>query len=371
MSHGDDAAPLGSRLGTLAFVYAFFAAPSAVAALSFASAATRALGPTARGDAVLWDDGGMWLVDFVQHLRVAERPLTTALPWALFAWSALSLVPLAVLIAALARRGRVSAAVLAAVAIARLGPLALVAAACFVLRALVLLVGVALFVIAPAVLGPNASERASMAISCVAAAFGVALFSLASLLRDLAQSACVAHDAPPLGAFAIAFTTLHDRLRPLVVRYLAAAFVQLLVVGAAGFGAGALGVETRERVVAVGLTHQLALVTLVVARAWWLRAAIVGVGGEPPDDRDVGSDPHANGGAGGKADDRPGTGPGLSRFSAILVEPSPTGDAPGCEEALNLDGGPSTGLFVRDDIGASHASRGPTPFASVVPRDRE
>lgn len=67
-------------------------------------------------------------------------------------------------------------------------------------------------------------------------------------------------------------------------------------------------------------------------------------------------------------------GPELHDLATMLVGPSPVGDAQGCERALNLDGGPSTGLYVRDTTGATatwHEPVGPTPWALVVrPRTR-
>ncbi len=63
----------------------------------------------------------------------------------------------------------------------------------------------------------------------------------------------------------------------------------------------------------------------------------------------------------------PGEGPGLLRLAELLALPSPAGDAVGCEDALNLDGGPSTGLVVRA-AAASPGPRapGPVPWALAV-----
>jgi uncharacterized protein YigE (DUF2233 family) len=62
----------------------------------------------------------------------------------------------------------------------------------------------------------------------------------------------------------------------------------------------------------------------------------------------------------------PMRGPGLLAFARLLAQPSPVGDAQGCERALNLDGGPSTGVFMRGAASATHAPLGPVPFALVV-----
>lgn len=64
-------------------------------------------------------------------------------------------------------------------------------------------------------------------------------------------------------------------------------------------------------------------------------------------------------------------GPELYDLATVLAGPSPVGDAVGCEAALNLDGGPSTGIFLRA-VGAGgamafgRAPMRPTPWAIVA-----
>lgn len=66
-------------------------------------------------------------------------------------------------------------------------------------------------------------------------------------------------------------------------------------------------------------------------------------------------------------DDR--RGPELHDLATLLASPSPLGGDGPCETALNLDGGPSTGVYVRaraQSAGVEHAPVGPTPWALVV-----
>ena len=58
--------------------------------------------------------------------------------------------------------------------------------------------------------------------------------------------------------------------------------------------------------------------------------------------------------------DAPMRGPGLLWLARRLAGPSPTGDGHGCERALNLDGGPSTGFAIAR--GPTHGAVGPTPW---------
>lgn len=58
--------------------------------------------------------------------------------------------------------------------------------------------------------------------------------------------------------------------------------------------------------------------------------------------------------------DAPMRGPGLLWLARRLAGPSPTGDPVGCERALNLDGGPSTGFRLAGAPG--HSPLGPTPW---------
>lgn len=64
--------------------------------------------------------------------------------------------------------------------------------------------------------------------------------------------------------------------------------------------------------------------------------------------------------------DEPLRGPSLFSFSQRLASASPVGDERGCEAALNLDGGPSTGVYVRGASLASHEPIGPVPYAITL-----
>ncbi len=62
----------------------------------------------------------------------------------------------------------------------------------------------------------------------------------------------------------------------------------------------------------------------------------------------------------------PGDGPTLFELSRRLSEPLVAGDQSGCGSALNLDGGPSTGMMVPAAPELRHDPVGPVPFALVV-----
>jgi uncharacterized protein YigE (DUF2233 family) len=64
--------------------------------------------------------------------------------------------------------------------------------------------------------------------------------------------------------------------------------------------------------------------------------------------------------------DQPLRGPGLLHFARLLAQPSSTDESVGCEVALNLDGGPSTGAYLRASPEASHPALGPVPWALVI-----
>jgi hypothetical protein len=67
--------------------------------------------------------------------------------------------------------------------------------------------------------------------------------------------------------------------------------------------------------------------------------------------------------------DEPRRGPELHDLATLLAGPSPVGDSVGCEVALNLDGGPSTGVYARASQGTGaleHEPVGPTPWGLVV-----
>lgn len=65
-----------------------------------------------------------------------------------------------------------------------------------------------------------------------------------------------------------------------------------------------------------------------------------------------------------------GSGPGLLQLARWLAEPMAAGETSGCDAALNLDGGPSTGLFVAEQPALWREPLGPVPFVVVVSRPR-
>jgi hypothetical protein len=68
--------------------------------------------------------------------------------------------------------------------------------------------------------------------------------------------------------------------------------------------------------------------------------------------------------------DQLGGGPGLLQLARWLEGPLAAGEPSGCEAALNLDGGPSTGLVIAGRPALSREPLGPVPFALVIPRPR-
>jgi len=63
-----------------------------------------------------------------------------------------------------------------------------------------------------------------------------------------------------------------------------------------------------------------------------------------------------------------GGGPGLLQLARWLEGPMAAGEPSGCEAALNLDGGPSTGLVIAGRPALAREPLGPVPFALVIPR---
>jgi uncharacterized protein YigE (DUF2233 family) len=61
-----------------------------------------------------------------------------------------------------------------------------------------------------------------------------------------------------------------------------------------------------------------------------------------------------------------GGGPSLLQLARWLTEPLAQGEPSGCDAALNLDGGPSTGIVVAGRPAAYRAPLGPVPFALLV-----
>jgi hypothetical protein len=278
--------PIGRRLGALGLVYLATALPAVLAAAPFARAAARLVGHDPRGDALLFRPGGAWLVEAGRgafELAPVALPLA---PWVLAPWALALIVPWGFLLVALTTEGPLHRGGAGHVLLGRLGSLVSLTALSVITRGAALAIGAALALeLGPSLAGANASVRTRELLT-LAFALGAPLgYGVVRLVHDLALAACVRRREAAAPSIVTALGTLYRDFGRTVGPFLASIVVQGASIGLTAWAVGRL-MGTPNEWPWVLVVHQLTLLALVVARAFWLRRALVLVGPPwpPPDD---------------------------------------------------------------------------------------
>ncbi|WP_437736552.1 hypothetical protein [Sorangium sp. So ce1335] len=260
------------RLGAVALYFGHRAIASLVVATPLSVLAADLVGGYPRGDAILFDPGGLMLTELGRLAAVAAASLTAQLGLGALVAAALGLVPLAVLLAALTQGGPLSAQTVGARAARALGPLTLLwgvaLAAQVAAAALVLLPGMQLC--AELLVLPRTRDIAAIAVAAVALVPVAAI----GLLHDLARVALVDDQRGFHAAASRGLATL--QAAPLAAAW-AWAWRGALAVVALACGAWAIhlaGVGTGPRVAAAFAAQLAALAVAAYLRASWLAAAL-------------------------------------------------------------------------------------------------
>jgi hypothetical protein len=226
-----------------------------------------------RGDAELFDRGGIMLVE---ALRLAVRGAPAAMTssgFAVLLAGAVGLVPFAVLIAGLGREGRVRAPFLAARAARAIGTLTLLWGISFAAQAIF---GAILSLIGAKIIGGlHLAERGeALAYVVLAAVVLLALLPL-GVARDLAAVSAVNDETRFYTSSTRALRVLRRAFGRALGGYLVRALLSLAVLLAAFSIPGALrGSDAPPGVALPFAIHQLAMVIAVFLRASWLASAI-------------------------------------------------------------------------------------------------
>ncbi|WP_437727278.1 hypothetical protein [Sorangium sp. So ce861] len=260
------------RLGAVALYFGYRALASLVVAAPLSVLAAQVVGDHPRGDAILFDPGGLMLSELVRLGAPAAGALAAQLGAGALLAAALGLVPLAVLLAALSQAGPLSAQAVVGRAARALGPLALLwgvaLAAQVTAAALVLLPGTSLCAALFSV--PRSRDLAAAAVAAVALAHVAAI----GLLHDLARAALVAEQRGFYTAVARGLDAL--RAAPLAAAWACASRGALAAVAMAGgaWGVHLAGAGTGPRVAAAFAAQLAALAAAAYLRASWLAAAL-------------------------------------------------------------------------------------------------
>ncbi|WP_438035994.1 hypothetical protein [Sorangium sp. So ce204] len=259
------------RPAAVALYFGYRALASLVVAAPLSVFVAQIVGEYPRGDAMLFDPGGLMLSELARLSAHAAAALATQLGLGTLLAAALGLLPLAVLLAALSQKGPLSAQDLGGRAARALGPLALLwgvaLAAQVAAAALVLLPGTKLCAELPIL--PRGRDLAAIAVAVVALVPVAAI----ALLHDLARVAVVGEQR----GFYTAVSRGLDALRgaPLAAVWACASRGALAAVALAGgaLGMHLAGVSSGLRVAAALAAQLAALAAAAYLRASWLAAA--------------------------------------------------------------------------------------------------
>ena len=266
---GAAAAPQGAappiRTSAVAACYLYRAGVGLLAAAPLSLAFGAVVGGHPRGDAVLWEPGGVWLVE---SLRLVRPALGAALAYggvvavlAAFGW----LLPLGVLIASLSS-GRPNLRACLQRTAARLGTLALLLGLTWLLQAVVIVLTVVV-----SQLIAQGDAPVDLALRLGVWGLGAGICWAAACLQDLARIGCIHGDCGLWDSGARALLAL--RRSGLALGW-AAAWRTAIALGALVGALGAGVVWARgDQLAALVLLHQAVIVWFVWLRAAWLQQA--------------------------------------------------------------------------------------------------
>lgn len=261
-----------NRLGLVALLYAYRAIAALLIATPAALLAGEVVAGYPRGDAELFDPGGVMLLEASRLLRPALVPLAVQGGLGALVAALIGLLPLAALITALGHDGKLTARFLAARAVAPLGPLALLWGTALLAQvvavALVLTIGEQL--LAQARLELIHEDLARIGVVGVGLAFGLAI----GVVHDLARVLAVLEARGFYSASARALYVMRQAPGRALWAYMWRGALALVALSAAGLFSHRVGLATPRALLMVAVSSQAAVVVAVFLRASWLAAAI-------------------------------------------------------------------------------------------------
>lgn len=260
------------RLGVTALVYATRALCALLIAWPFASLFGRALGAFPRGDLLLFEPGGLYLIESVRRTREAFAPISTGAVLLLVTYTFVGLLPLAALLGSLSVKGRLSARDLGSLAFRPVGTFALLLGGFSVLQGILLGLLVAL--------GGVVAKRASSAlptsdrINVVFVLFALLVVAAVGVLHDLARASAVRGDLGFRASLRVAVSTLRGAPFAVFWGFAWRGGLGLLLLAAGVVFGSRLGVEPAWRLFLGFLVHQGAVFGALCLRASWLAKAL-------------------------------------------------------------------------------------------------
>jgi hypothetical protein len=274
------------RPGALVMVWAwrYFAAWLISTPIVDAIAAT-GIGRHPRGDAPLFEPGGLHLFEVARLLLGAVSAVAETTFALLMVAAFAGLIPLAALLVALSVDGRLRFSPWVSKALGHFPAFALLTGATWLLQGAVLASAVLIFFGVRSALDQRAGERIAD-LGALAAGGAVLLFALLiSVLHDLARAAVVKRELRAGAAVALGLRAARARPGRTALAWIGPALLSLLAVVLAALVVDRLAVDRggSGRATWAWIVHQLAAFALVALRAVWLAAALRLVDGQKPE----------------------------------------------------------------------------------------
>ncbi len=260
------------RPGVVFVMYAYRLVVSLLVATPFAVMFGGAIGGYPRGDAVLFDEGGLLFVEAIRRSRLAIPPIMLSALVLLAVASIASIMPLAALIGALATKGRITARDVGSFALRPVGTFALLFGAFAFVQAIV-------FAILSAVGGAISRRPSFDAPSADRVKFGFTLVALLLVLlvgvfHDLARVGAIRDGLRFRAALRRGWHTLKKSHVHVVGAWGVRAILGAIVIYAALSVVSRLGVDSSAKVALGFLVYQASIILALFLRASWFASAI-------------------------------------------------------------------------------------------------
>ena len=260
------------RPGVVLLVYAFRLVAAFLLVLPFSVTLGGAVSGYPRGDAVLFDQGGLLLLEALRRSAGGLRPSTASTLLLFVLVCFLSLLPLGALLGALGTKGRVAARDLGAWALRPLGTFSLLLGAAALVEALL---GGVVITIGNAVARRQTIDlRAADQVRVGFVAAAIVLVLLVSVFHDIARAAAVRGELGVRASLQRAFAAVRSAPLALLAGWSWRAALGAVFLGAAVVLGSRIGVERKPQVFAAFLVHQASVLVVLFLRASWLAAAI-------------------------------------------------------------------------------------------------
>jgi hypothetical protein len=276
MQHAEDLleqAPAAWRRPGVVFVmYAYRLVVALLVATPFALMFGAAVGGYPRGDAVLFDEGGLLFVEAIRRSNSAIPPIVASALVLLAVASFASIVPLAALIGALATKGRIKARDVGAFALRPVGTFALLFGAVAFVQAIVFAIfsGIGGAISRRPSFDAPSADRVKLGFTIVA----LIVVLLIGVFHDLARVAVVRDELRFRAALRRGWQTIKKSHVHVLGAWGVRAILGAIVIYAALSVVSRLGVDSKAKVALGFLVYQASIILALFLRASWFASAI-------------------------------------------------------------------------------------------------